>query len=398
VISNGVISGCEGGAIELKTGNMILDEDDHYEDMLITNVVMKMRGAGIGVKLNWTGPKANSGKRGRRIALSNNVIRHEHAGSPAGWAILVSAFSGVQLANNRIEGAATGIGIAPSGAADDTGRDIRITGNHLCDVQVGISATKGRVEQLELSGNTIDCSLHGITLCGAECRDVLIAHNRIRQRGGAPFATTCIQVRNARQVEIWSNHLDGESHNAVHVLDDSFGVTDGTIVRNVAVSAKEAPLRVDGGDWQVIDNVVRGPAHHHAVMAGPKAKVNAAWNVRGYAQGRPMQRGASGEVVLSTGRHAAPPGWWFDAEAENGRGIWQPFAPELEQDAGVFAAPTDAARATGNQSAIPTEAPADAVDGAAERGLPMDEASLDAGPTLDRSAMGRKATTAPSDP
>jgi hypothetical protein len=323
VISNGVISGCNGGALELKTGSIVLDEDDHYQDMLITNVVMKMRGDSAAVKLNWTGAKSNTGKRGRRIVLSGNVIRHEGATDSNASGISIAAFSEIHIANNYIEGCHTAIKLSPRGASDDTLRDIRVTGNQMRDVTEGIAATGGRVEQLEVAGNTIDCTVFGVALAGAVCRDVLLAHNRIRQRGRIDGFTGCIQVRNARAVEIWSNYLDAEQGKAVQVLEDSYGATDGTIVRNIAISADGPAFRIDGGNWQLLDNVVRAPSAAGSLTASRDARVAAGWNVRGYSEHPPTHRGAVGDVVLAAGRSVPPPGWWFKEAA--GGGAWEPM-------------------------------------------------------------------------
>ena len=84
VVSNGIISNCGNGGLELKTGRMTSEEDDQYQDMVISNVIISVRGNHHAIVLNWTDPKVNSDKRGRRTLITGNIIRHEEADGLSG--------------------------------------------------------------------------------------------------------------------------------------------------------------------------------------------------------------------------------------------------------------------------------------------------------------------------
>ncbi len=325
VISNGVISNCGNGGIELKTGGLLIDADDQYQDMVISNVVISQHGNHHAIVLNWTGGKVNSGKRGRRIVLTGNIIRHENADDTGGCGIMVDAWSELHISNNYIEGAHTGIVLTPHGASDETVRDVRIADNHMRNVQKGIVAYKGRVESLDVSGNMINCAQVGVALNGARCRDVVIAHNRIRQRGKMVNMMACIEVRNAREVEIWNNHLESEHGNAVTVLDPSQGVSGGAILRNVVRTAAE-PFRIEGGQWEVFENHVRTAPHTRTLKLSAEAHVTAASNVRGLRDAAPTDRGSPGDLMLTAGLPTHPPGWWFDPSAQQNQGGWSMLA------------------------------------------------------------------------
>lgn len=325
VISNGIISNCGAGGIELKTGGLMIDEDDQYQDMLIANVVISQRGNFAGIVLNWTGSKVNSGKRGRRIVLTGNIVRHEGADATAGCGIKIGAWSELHISNNYIEGANVGLLFAPSGASDDSANDILVAGNHIRNVQKGIVAYKGSLTGLELSGNVIDCAQLGIALNGARCQDIVIAHNRIRQLGQMKAMMACIEVRNAHEVEIWNNHLESRHGYAVRVLDKSFGASAGMILRNVVRTQVDA-FRIDGGRWEVVENHVRTASTSSTLKIAAEAHVTAASNIRGLRNTAPLDRGSIGDVVLTDGRASPPPGWWFDPSAQQGKGAWAVLA------------------------------------------------------------------------
>jgi hypothetical protein len=373
VITNGVISNCGNGGIELKTGAIAIDEEDTYQDMLISNVVINVTGNRHAIVLNWTGRNVNSPKRGRRLLITNNVIRHEDADNAGGNAIEIAAWSDVHIANNYFEGAHSGINLAPRGASDDTASDISIAGNHMRRVQVGIRAYRGSVQGLDISGNMIgatqrgielsgarcrdvliagnhmrgvrvgifanagdvegfdisgnvmDCAHMGIELSGARCRDVLVAHNRIVQRGKSPNTKACIQLRNAVDVEIWDNHLQCEDGYAVMICDSSHGATGGSVLRNV-VRSSLSPFRIDGGRWEVLENYGRSAPSVPTLSTRPDAHLAAAWNVRRLSESAPNDRGSVGDVALAAGNGVPPPGWWFDPGQQQGSGSWMALA------------------------------------------------------------------------
>jgi hypothetical protein len=321
VISNGVISNCGGGGICLKTGGVLIDEDDLYQDMIVSNLVISVRGNRIGICLEWTGPKVNSGKRGRRILVTGNTIRHEGATNTGGCGIQIAAWSDVHIANNYIEGAHAGLILGPTGSSDDTARDVSIANNRVRGAQFGIITSNGVIETLDVSGNVIDCGQIGIQFAGARCRDVLIAHNRISQRGRPDSIRACIQVRNCREMEVSSNHLDSEHGNAVMVLDSSYGSSDGALLRNTVRAGAEA-LHIQGGRWEVFDNYVRTNPGVRTLRLSHDAQVKAAWNIRGLRDVIPLDNGSVGDVALNVARRSSSVGWWFDPTAQDGKGHW----------------------------------------------------------------------------
>jgi hypothetical protein len=337
VVSNGVISNCGNGGIELKTsGGLMLEEDDTYQDLLITNVVISTRGNAHGIVLNWHGVKTNRDKRGRRIMIANNIIRHEGVTTTAGSGIHVSAWSDLHIVNNFIEGAYQGVVLAPVGASDNTAANVRIAGNQILGVQTGVSARKGYVEDLDISGNVIDCARSGVALVGSSCRGVTIAHNHLRQRGAQEHILACIDVRNARDVEIWSNKLDSAEGHGVYVHDDTNGASSGAILKNV-VRARRESFVIRGGDWQLFENFIRARPATRTLRVGKGARAAAAWNIRGLRPTRPLEPGSPGDVVLhgqgSSDSSPAVPGWWVDMSEDDGRGSWVMIAATPEPEA-----------------------------------------------------------------
>ena len=149
VISNGVISNCGAGGIELKTGGVINDDQEEYADVIVTGVVINVSGNHHGIVLNWTGAKTNTLKRGRRIVLNNNLIRYCNATHTGATGIVVTAWSDVMIANNYVEDATVGIGLAPQGAGDDAMERISVMGNRCKGVDWGVIAHIGAAVDVE---------------------------------------------------------------------------------------------------------------------------------------------------------------------------------------------------------------------------------------------------------
>jgi len=333
VISNGVIANCGGGGLCLKTGGLFVDEVDVFQDMIVSNLVISVTGDRVGICLEWTGRNVNSGKRGRRILVTGNTIRHEGATNNGGCGIQIAAWSDLHLANNYIEGAHAGLVLGPRGASDDTARGVTIASNRVRDAQFGIVASNGTIEALDISGNVIDCAQIGIQLAGARCRDVLIAHNRISQRGRSADIMACIQMRNSTEVDVSSNHLESEHGIAVMVMDPSYGNSSGSLLRNL-VRTGDTPLRIEGGAWEVFDNYIRTSTNVPTLMIFRKAQVKAAWNVRGLRNALPSDRGSVGDVALDVAGPSPSLGWWFDPAAHEGEGRWAPFEAVVPRAAG----------------------------------------------------------------
>jgi hypothetical protein len=337
VVSNGVISNCGNGGIELKTaGGVFLDEDDEYQDILITGVVISCTGNVHGIVLNWHGGKTNRQKRGRRIMIANNIIRHQQATTLAASGIHLSAWSDLHVVDNFIDGAQQGIVLAPVGSSDDTAANVRIAGNRIVGVQNGVSARSGHVQALDISGNTIECARTGVSLNGASCVGLTIGHNRIRQAGSSEHILACINLCNARDVEIWNNKLDSDHGWGVFVHDDEHGPTSGLVLKNIVCTARES-FHIRGGDWQLFDNFVRAEPTRHTWIAGKQARIAAAWNVRGLRSAPPKDQGSAGDVALHAKRRlvlsTAPLGWWADMSQPDSRGVWTAInaAPEIQK-------------------------------------------------------------------
>lgn len=326
VVSNGVISNCGNGGIELKTGSEVfLDEDDQYEDILITGVAIAVTGNVHGIVLNWHGGKTNREKRGRRIMIADNIIRHQQATATGASGIHVSAWSDLHIVNNFIDGAHQGIVIAPVGSSDDSARNLRIAGNRIGGVQTGISARSGFVQDLDVSGNAIDCRRSGVALAGSTCRGVVVAHNRIRHAGDPGQLTACIQVRDAHDVEIWNNRLISEHGAALLVYDGPSESSSGLILKNVVSVGREA-FQVRSGEWEIFDNFVRAEPARRTWVAAKPAAVSAAWNLRGLRSAAPKDRGSAGDLVLHAKRpmvlSTAPLGWWADTAMPDSPAAW----------------------------------------------------------------------------
>ncbi len=326
VVSNGVISNCGNGGIELKTGSEVfLDEDDQYEDILITGVAIGVTGNVHGIVLNWHGGKTNREKRGRRIMIADNIIRHRQATAAGASGIHVGAWSDLHIVGNVIDGAHQGIVIAPVGSSDDSARNLRIANNRIGGVQTGISARNGFVQDLDVSGNAIDCRRAGIALAGSTCRGVVVAHNRIRHAGDPARLTACIEVRDAHDVEIWNNRLASEQGAALLVHDGQQESSSGLILKNVVSVGREA-FQVRSGEWEIFDNFVRAEPGRRTWVAARPASVSAAWNLRGLRSAQPKDRGSPGDLALHAKRplvlSTAPLGWWADTSLPGSEAAW----------------------------------------------------------------------------
>ena len=328
VVSNGVISNCGNGGIEFKTaGGVFLDEDDEYEDILITGVVISCTGNVHGIVLNWHGGKTNRPKRGRRIMIANNIIRHKEATAHAASGIHLSAWSDLHIVDNFIDGAYQGVVLSPIGSSDDTAANVRIAGNRIVGVKTGVVARQGTVQGLDISGNLIECAWNGVWLGGASCSGVEIAHNRIRQIGKAERPPACVDLRNARDVEIWGNRLESAEGWAVlaHDVEDRQEASSGIILKNIVATHRE-PFHLRSGEWQLFDNFVRTGAKRRTWIAANRTQVAAAWNVRGLRSARPTDAGSAGDVVMHAKRRlvlsTAPLGWWADMSQPDQAGSW----------------------------------------------------------------------------
>ncbi|SJZ35972.1 copper-binding protein (NosD) [Enhydrobacter aerosaccus] len=320
IVSNGVISRCGNGGIELKTGGIQQDLDETYEDMIISNVVINTDGNHSGIVFNWTGGKTNSDKRGRRTVVTGNIIRHTNGkGLAAG--ILVNAWSDVILSNNFIEGSHTGIALNGYGASDDTLKSVMISGNHMRSVHQGLYGMSGNLEDIAVINNDIQAEALGIALSDAHVRGCDISQNRIRQYGRDTSTTlAALYVKNAQGVRIFGNRLDAAGGHAVFVHDCGFPLVGGAILSNFMASKLE-PVRIQTGKWTVLDNHIQMEVGLGAVVEeGAASTVEAFWNIRGTADRKPAAAGSVGDVFFFPRMGRADPMGWVCVVA-GGRGV-----------------------------------------------------------------------------
>lgn len=328
VISNGVITRCGNGGIELKTAGIQQDLDETYEDMIISNVIINTDGNHSGIVFNWTGGKTNSDKRGRRTVVTGNIIRHTNgAGLAAG--ILINAWSDVVISNNFIEGSHTGIALNGLGASDDTLKSVVISGNQMRSVQLGIYALTGHIEDVAIANNDIRSEVLGVALSDAYVARCDISQNRITQSSRRTDTTlAAIYVKNARALRIFDNMLDAVGGHAVFVEDFGFAPVDGEILKNL-MSSKLVPIRIQTGKWAILDNHARtGDEYGTVWLDGTSSTVDAFWNVRGTIDRKPAMAGAVGDIFFAPRMHSTDPiGWLCVAPGARGGAAWREIGP-----------------------------------------------------------------------
>lgn len=331
VITNGVISNCGNGGIELKTGNVIIEEVDDYSDIIISGVIINTVGNHHGIVMNWTGPKGNNPKRGQRIVITNNIIRHRQATDSGGCGVMISAWSDILVSNNYIDGACVGVNIAPKVSSNDSADRIQISQNRMRNVRIGVYAPSGEIFDVDISNNGIFSEEFGICLSGAKAREISISNNRIFQGYSKAPTTAAIFLRNCRDVEIWNNRCRAENGYGIFVLGEEYGSCDGKVLNNFITSRLDA-CRIEGGHWEILENQIRIESKGVTVRAGPDARIEAAWNVRGVRLGSPSDEGAPGDTFLSAALEVNPPsGWWFHSpDHPHASGSWRTFGREID--------------------------------------------------------------------
>lgn len=321
VIANGVIAGCANGGIELKTGGKMIDPVDEYNDIQVSNVTIRMTDPRHGIVFNWTGPKTNSAKRGRRVVVSDCIIRHDVRGSESAG-VEISAWSDIVFQNCFISGATVGFRISPYGGTSDIAEEIRLIGNRIEDVETGFLAVRGELNGLELSNNTIRAERFGIQLGGARVQDVTIAGNRIEQTGSPRGTGAAVLLSNCRATTVWNNLLQAKEGHGLRIRHITGARAEGEVVRNVVRAARNG-FRVEDGRFTITDNHVEGGEGQHGLLIEGRADVRAAWNVRGVSATPGRLLGDPGDVVLARGdRAGTTAGWRHDPETIGG---WQPI-------------------------------------------------------------------------
>lgn len=341
VITNGVISDCGNGGIELKTGNVIIDEDDDYSDILISGVTINTIGNHHGIVMNWTGPKGNSPKRGQRVVITNNIVRHSQATNSEGCGVMISAWSDILISNNYIDGACVGVNLSPRGSSNDCADRLQISHNRMRNVRIGVYAPRGEIFDIDVSHNCIYAEEFGICLSGAKCQEIGISHNKLFQGYSKSPTTAAIFLRNCRDVEVWSNRCRAEDGYGIFILGEEYGPCDGKILNNFITSRLES-CRIEGGRWEILENQVRVKDRSATVLAGPDARVEAAWNVRGARLQAPSGAAAPGDTFLSAASDVNPPmGWWFHApDHPHASGSWRTFGREIDPPSAWGPVPT----------------------------------------------------------
>jgi len=300
VISNGVISDCGGGGIELKVSDIVADPSEVFEDIVISRVVVNLIGDMPAIKFNWHGPRSEqSGKQGRRILIEGNIFRHREATRGPGAGIILMAWSDITILNNRIEGSRTGILMRALGASDDSASRIHIGSNVIHGVAYGIEARAGTFRDLRITGNDIHAETSGVHFEGAELVDIEIDHNTMVQ-SSPPGASS-----HSAGVTIFDNAAGGQAANLVlhgnwitarggHAVEIAARGSEGRVFNNILTSHL-APVRIAGGAWEIVSNHFFAEYPGEPVQAADSAAITQAFN---FDRARPSPAGKP--------RHALP--------------------------------------------------------------------------------------------
>ncbi|MEO1293059.1 MAG: glycosyl hydrolase family 28-related protein [Pseudomonadota bacterium] len=328
VVSNGTISGCQGGALEFRAGPDVTQSQESVENLVITNLSIQQPGNAPAIRLNWLGVKAAAPKLPSRILVANNIIRYQGADSRTASAFALAAFGEVQVSGNLVDGAGVGVRIRAVGSDDDTLRGLAIKGNRFTNVMVGIEATSdGAIEDLRITGNEIRAGRNGVLFDGAPVTRAQIDHNQIEQVERLSNLETfaALTLTNAQEVLILSNRIDALGGSALVVPETSGPASGGSLAYNV-VTAAYVPFRFGAGRWQLAMNDVSATSDDGSYVATGGAVVYATFTLRGIAQRKPDAFGARGDLWIG---HAAagqePMGWVSDGNSQD----WTPIDIEM---------------------------------------------------------------------
>jgi hypothetical protein len=283
VVTNGVISDCGGGGIELKVPDVVTSDDEVYEDIVISNVVIHVNSERGGIKLDWHGEDSTeSGKQGRRVLISNNIVRHTGATMRSAAGVVVMGWADVSIVDNRFEGAFSGVNLRATGGPNNAASRIYIANNVFHDVTDGIDAWVGGLDKVRITGNDIRARARGVQVEGARAIDLEIDNNTIVQTEAASDRLThagvfILQAESEdaapEAITLRGNWIRAKGG---HAIDAAGPGTEGRIFDNV-LEGSTAPVSLKSGTWEVVSNHVFKRAEYPAILTGDAAKVSEAY-------------------------------------------------------------------------------------------------------------------------
>ncbi len=296
IVANGIIDDCASGGMELKTRRTPL-EPDVYQNISISDLVIRNTVPAKGISLNWTLPKgtaADPWDKAGQVSIANCRITFDlpktdappHTGAAG---VRVVGWSDVTLSGVVVHGGTVGFGISSEAAPGHAARRVSIMGCRVDGAFYGIYMPAGVVDDLVISGCEIAALSSGILNGGAASTGLRVVHSRIRQT--APMAAgirgTGIDVRRTNAMRIEHSIIEAQKI-AVYVLPDA---APGAVTRDNWVVAStlrlghasdnQVFLRVDAGeDMTLASSILMGPERAPVMLLAPGVTCNDIANQR----------------------------------------------------------------------------------------------------------------------
>jgi hypothetical protein len=271
LVTNGIIDNCSGGGIEIKTRRTVI-QPDIYQNVLVSNVLIRNRCHQKGIALLWAALPRDSGDTTHapdsagRVTLSDIRIWYDLS-EPAETlpsktaAITITAWSGVVCRGIDIDGGAVGFYLAAGGgSSDDTSRDLTIQSCRVRGVRNAVYVTSGVFEGTTMADCDFASVERTLSCAGGQLVGLSVRNSRFTQTGSAAATPNgyAMDLRTvtgahfvdcdfaARKYAVFAQPMSGSrfpasSDNLFRRCHFTVDVTDG-----------HAFLRLDdGSDWRI---------------------------------------------------------------------------------------------------------------------------------------------------
>jgi hypothetical protein len=283
VVSNGIISGCSGGGIEIKTRQTDI-VPDIYQNVLVSNLVIDNACEQKGIALLWasvTKPAESTLEAAGRVTLSNIRIRYSFddmtvARGSITAAVTIMAWNRVTCRSVDIEGAGIGFNLSV-GQNDKTNRtsDLMIDSCVIRDSQHGLSAPSGELHGLTIRNSDFQTRDRTIVLCGATVRGMRLTGSRFVQNAAASDVVNryALDLRRVSASVIERCEIEGETFAIFAQKDaqpapmpsEANAILDNRLV--IAATGHGYVRLDDGTDWLVAGNRCSGKPSAPLVLA-----------------------------------------------------------------------------------------------------------------------------------